>query len=194
MVSLKNLKQLRAETGISISECKKALEEASDNLEKAKKILREKGQKMVKERAGKGTTQGIIASYIHPGAKIGVLLELDCETDFVARSEEFQKLAHELCLQVVAARPVFREAKDISQDFLDSERKIYQKQFEKSGKPEKIISQIIEGKLAKYKKSISLLSQPWVKDETKTIQELINEYGVKFGEKIAVKRFARYEI
>ena len=194
MISINQLKQLREETGISITECKKALQEAKGDIEKAKKILREKGKEMIKGREGKGAEQGIVESYVHPGAKLGVLIELHCETDFVAKSEEFKKLAHEICLQAAAMRPLFTEPEDIPEDFLDGERKIYQKQFASSDKSQKVIDQIVEGKLEKYQKEVSLLSQPWVKDETKTIEELIADYAAKLGEKIEIAKFTRYEI
>ena len=194
MVSIDQLKQLREETGISMIECRKALEEAGGDIERAKEILREKGKEMVKGKEGRRAGAGIVASYIHPGSRIGVLLELHCETDFVAKSEEFKKLAHEICLQIAAMRPLFVKSEDIPEEFLDGERKIYQKQFEEFGKPQKIIDQIIEGKLEKYKKEISLLSQPWVKDESKTIKDLIDEYIAKLGEKIEIAKFTRYEI
>lgn len=194
MANIEQLKQLREETGISMIECKKALEEAEGDIKRAKEILREKGKEMVKGKEGRTISHGLVASYIHPGAKIGVLLHLYCETDFVAKSEDFKKLAHEICLQIAAARPLFCKPEDIPEEFLDGERKIYQKQFADSGKPQKIVDQIIEGKLEKYKKEVSLLSQPWIKDETKTIEELINDYIAKIGEKIEVGKFARYEI
>lgn len=188
------LKQLREETGISLMECKKALEEAKGDIGEAKKFLREKGQEIIKEKEGREAKQGIVASYIHPGSKIGVLVELHSETDFVAKSEEFKKLAHEICLQVAAMKPLFLREEDVPEDFLDGERKIYQKQFAESGKPQKVIDQIVEGKLAKYKKEISLVSQPWVKDETKTITDLIADYAAKLGEKIVIAKFTRYEV
>jgi elongation factor Ts len=119
---------------------------------------------------------------------------LHCETDFVARSEEFKKLAQELCLQIAAARPLYLKEEDIPEEFLDGERKIYQKQFEGSGKPQNIIEQIIEGKLKKYKEEISLLSQAWIKDQSKTIKDLIDDYIAKFGERIEIAKFARFEI
>jgi len=194
MVSIEQLKQLREDTGISMMECKKALEEAGGDIEKAKKILREKGKEMVKGKEGRSTSQGIVASYIHPGDKIGVLLELHCETDFVARSDDFKKLAQEICLQIAAARPIYLRPEDIPEEFLDGEKKIYMKQFEGSGKPQKIIDQIIEGKLKKYKEEVSLLSQVWIKDQTKTIKDLIDDYISKLGEKIEVGKFARFEI
>ncbi len=138
--------------------------------------------------------KGIVESYIHAGGKIGVLLELHCESDFVAKSEEFKKLAHEICLQIAASRPLFVKVDDIPEEFLDGERKIYQKQFEDSGKPQEIVDKIIEGKLQKYKKEVSLLSQEWVKDTTKTVQDMIDAAKAKIGENIEVGKFSRYEI
>ncbi|MDI6883190.1 MAG: translation elongation factor Ts [Patescibacteria group bacterium] len=194
MVTINQLKQLREQTGISLIECKKALEEAKGDIERAKEILREKGKESVKGKEGRTSFEGVVSSYIHARDKIGVLLEIHCQSDFVAKSDDFKKLAHEICLQIAAARPLFVKKEEIPEEFLDIERRIYQKQFEGSGKPEKIIEQIIEGKLVKYKKEISLLSQPWIRDETKTIEDLIGDYVAKLGEKIEVGRFARYEI
>ncbi len=193
-MSLENLKQLREQTGISMLECKKALEEAKGDVEKAKKVLREKGKEMIKGREGRGAAKGFITSYIHPGAKIGVLLELNCESDFVAKSEDFQKLAHEICLQITASRPLFVREDDIDKKVLDDEKKIYAKQMADSGKSKEIINKVVEGKLAKYKKEVSLLSQPWVKESNKTVQDLIDEARAKIGENIEVGKFARYEI
>ncbi len=194
MVSIEQLKQLREETGISMMECKKALEEAEGDIRRAKEILREKGKEIVKGKEGREISHGIVASYVHPGNKIGVLLELHCETDFVAKSDDFKKLAHEICLQIAASRPLFVKKEDIPEEFLDGERKIYQKQFDGSGKPQKIVDQIINGKLEKYKKEVSLLSQPWIKNEERTIEDLINDYIAKTGERIGIKKFSRYEI
>lgn len=194
MVSIDQIRQLREATGISMMDCKGALEEAEGDIEKAKKILREKGKEIIKGKEGKEISQGIVTSYVHLGSKLGVLVELHSETDFVAKNEEFKKLAHEICLQIAAMRPLFVKKEEIPEEFLDGERKIYQKQFEGSGKPQKVIDQIVEGKLEKYKKEISLLSQVWVKDETKTIEELIGDYVAKLGEKIEIAKFARYEI
>jgi len=148
MVNIDKIKQLRQGTGVSISECQKALENAGGNIEKAKKILKEKGQKFLEKKSQRETKEGIIDSYIHPDKKVGVLLELNCESDFVARSKDFQTLAHELCLQIAA---------------MDSQEN-------------------------------TLMSEPWIKDESKTIQDLIKEYIMKLGENIVVSRFARYDI
>ena len=194
MVDIELLKKLRQETGVSFAECKKALDESGGDLEKAKEILRKKGQKIAELKSQRETHQGIIESYIHPNKKVGVLLDLRCESDFVARSDEFQKLAHEIVLQIAAMKPLYVKPEDIPEEFLDGERKIYMEQLANSGKPQKLIEQIVEGKLNKYKNEISLLSQPWIKDETKTIQDLINEAIAKLGENIIVERFARFEI
>ncbi|MCD6270464.1 elongation factor Ts [bacterium] len=194
MADIEQIKKLRQETGVSIAECKNALEQSNGDINQAKKILREKGEKILKGREGKEAGKGIISSYIHSNGQIGTLLKLSCESDFVAKSEEFKKLAHEICLHIAASNPLFLKPEDIPETFLDGERKIYQKQLEGSGKPEKIVNQIIEGKLNKYKKEVSLLSQLWVKDQTKTIQDLINEYIAKLGEKIEIKNFSRFEI
>lgn len=194
MTKIDKIKQLRQETGISITECKKALEKAKDDIDQAKEILRSWGKDLSRKKAERAVRQGIIESYIHPDKKIGSMVELRCETDFVAKSKEFQKLVHEICLQVAAMNPLYIKPGDIPEEFLDGEKKIYREQFSGSGKPKKVINQIVEGKIKKYKEEISLLSQPWIKDETKTIKDLIDEYIVKLGENIVVKRFARYEI
>jgi len=194
MPDINLLKQLRDETGISMMECKKALDEAKNDLKRAKEILREKGKEMVKGREGRTAAKGLIESYVHSGGRIGVLLQLNCETDFVAKSEAFVNLAHELCLQIAAARPLFVKASDVAEDFLASERKIYQKQFEESGKPQDIMNKIIQGKLDKYQQEVFLLSQPWVKDPSKNMQGLLEEVRAKTGENIEVVKFARFEI
>jgi len=194
MVDTDKIKQLRQQTGIGFLECQKALEETNGDIEKAKSILREKGKQIAESKFLRKTEQGIVESYLHPGGKIGVLIEICCESDFVAKSPEFKKLAHEICLQITAMKPLFLNADEISEEFLDGEKKIYNKQFEGSGKPKEMIDQIIEGKLSKYKKEVSLLDQLWIKDTTKTIQDLIVEYSSKLGENITLKRFVRYEI
>jgi len=194
MVLIEQIKKLREETGISISECKKALEASKGNLEKAKVILKEWGKEFSKKKIERETKQGIVEGYIHPGKKIGVMVELNCESDFVARSEDFQKLAHEICLQAAAMNPLFSKKEDIPDDFLFGERKIWEEQLKDSGKSKKIIDEIISGKLEKFKEEISLLSQLWIKDETKTVKDLIDEYISRLGENIVVGRFIRFEI
>lgn len=194
MVTIEQIKQIREETGVSVAECKKALEEAKGDIAIAKEILRKWGKTLANKKLEREVKEGLIESYIHPNKKVGVLLEIRCESDFVAKSEEFKTLSHELCLQIAAMNPLYLREKDIPKEFLAGERKIYQEQFKDSGKPKKIIDQIIDGKLKKYKEEISLYSQPWIKDETKKIQDLIEEYISKIGENIIVKGFVRFEI
>lgn len=194
MANLDLLKQLRQETGVSFADCKQALEESGGDLARAKEILRKKGQKIAELKSQRQTQQGIIEAYIHPNKKVGVLLDLRCESDFVARSKEFQELAHELTLQIAAMKPMYIRPEDIPEEFLAGEKKIYQEQLAGSGKPQKITDQIVEGKIQKYKEEVSLLSQPWIRDEAKTIKELINDYIAKIGENIVIRAFVRYEI
>ncbi len=194
MITINQIKQLRDETGAGPSDCKKALTEAKNDLERAKEILRVWGKAVVGKKTSRETKGGIIESYIHQNLKTGVLLDIRCESDFVAKSDEFKKLAHEICLQIAAMKPLFLREEDIPEEFLSGEKKIYQEQIKDSGKPQKIIDQIIEGKLKKYKEEISLLSQAWIKDETKTIKDLIEEYIAKIGENIEIKKFTRFEI
>lgn len=194
MISIELVKQLRQKTGVSINECRAALIEAKGDLEKAKEILRKRGQVLAGRKIEREAKQGVVESYLHPGKKTGVLLDIRCESDFVARSADFQKLAHELCLQIAAMAPLFLKPEDIPEEFLAGERKIYLEQFSHSGKPQKIIDNIVEGKLKKYQEEISLLSQLWIKDETKTVKDLIDEHISKLGENIVIKKFARYEI
>lgn len=194
MIDVESLKKLRQETGVSFAECRKALEETGGNLEQAKEFLRQKGQKIAELKSTRTAAQGIIESYIHPNKKVGVLLDLRCESDFVARSPEFQQLAHEIALQIAAMNPLYVKPDDIPEDFMAGERKIYAEQLANSGKPKKILDEILEGKLNKYREEVSLLPQQWIKDDAKTIQDLINEYIAKIGENILVRKFVRYEV
>jgi len=194
MVSIEQIKQLREETGVSVSEVKKALEQAGGDVEKAKEVLRAWGKSLVGKKASRETKAGLIDGYLHSSGKTGVLLDIRCESDFVANSPEFRTLAHEICLQIAAMKPLFVKDTNIPQEFLDGETKIYAEQIKDSGKPENIVQQILEGKLNKYKESISLLQQPWIKDDTKTVKNLIEETVAKIGENIEIKNFSRYEI
>lgn len=192
--NLKEIKKLREETSISLSDCKKALEEASGDYERAKELLKIWGKDVSSKRAGRGTDQGIVSSYIHSNRRVGVILELNCESDFVAKNEDFKKLANELCLQVVATNSLFVKEEDIDQESLDAEKRVFLEQLVDMGKPQEIADKIVIGKLEKYKKEICLMSQPWIKDNTKTINDLINESISKLGENIILKRFTKYEI
>jgi len=194
MVTIDQIKQLREETGVSPTEIKKALQEAKGDTEKAKELLRVWGKTLADKKTSRETKSGIVESYIHPDSKTGVLLDIRCESDFVAKSSDFKNLAHEICLQIAAMKPLFVKEEDIPEEFLDGEIKIYKEQIKDSGKPEKIVAQILEGKIKKYKEEVSLLSQLWIKDDSKTIKELIEDTVAKVGENIEVKRFVRYEI
>lgn len=193
-ITIDQVKQLREETGVSVSEVKKALEQSNGDFAKAKEALRIMGKNLVGKRSSREVTQGLVEAYIHPNLKTGVLLDIRCESDFVAKSPEFKTLSHEICLQIAAMKPLFVKEEEIPEEFLDGETKIYTEQLKDSGKPENIVKQILEGKLNKYKESIVLLSQPWVKDDTKTIKNLVEEAVAKIGENIEVKKFARFEI
>lgn len=194
MADIEKLKQLREETGISLTECRKALEETGDDLEKAKEVLRKKGLDFASKKSQRLAKEGIVDSYIHTNRKVGVLLSIRCETDFVARSEEFRKLAHELVLHIAAMNPRFISPADVPEEYLEGEKNIYREQFSGTGKPGEIISQIVEGKLEKLKKEISLLNQPFIKEPERTVKEIIDDYIAKLGENIEVEKFVRYEI
>jgi len=194
MVSIEHIKQLREETGVSPTEIKKALEESKGDVAKAKELLRKWGKNVADKKTSREAKQGIVDYYVHPNQKTGVLLDIRCESDFVAKSPDFKTLAHELCLHIAAVKPLFISEDQIPEEVIAGEKNIYQEQAAGSGKPENIVSQIIEGKLKKYKESITLLSQPWVKDDSKTIKDLVEETIAKIGENIEIKRFVRFEI
>lgn len=194
MATIDQIKQLREETGVSPTEIKKALEQSNGDLEKARELLRILGKTLADKKTSREARQGIIDSYIHPDSKTGVLLDIRCESDFVAKSPDFRNLAHEICLQIAAMKPLFVKEEDIPEEFLDGETKIYKEQIKNSGKPEKIVNQILEGKLKKYKEEVSLLSQPWIKDDSKTIKGLVEEAVAKIGENIRIEKFSRYSI
>ncbi len=194
MINIEDIKKLRDETGVSPVEIKKALAQAGDNFEKAKELLRVWGKSVAGKKTDREAKQGIIDYYLHPTGKTGVLLDIRCETDFVAKSSDFKNLAHEICLQIAAMKPLYVSEESIPAEVLDGELKIYKEQVKDYGKPENITNQIVEGKIKKYKESISLLGQPWVKDDSKTIKNLIEEVVSKVGENIEIKRFVRYEV
>ena len=194
MANIEQIKQLREETDVSFMQCKKAIEETNGDIEAAKEILRKWGSQLAQKKSDREVDQGIIVTYIHPNGKIGVMMELLCESDFVAKSEGFKELAHEVCLQIAAAKPLYLKEEDIPAEVLEKEKCIYQEQMKDKDKPKEILEQIIAGKISKYEKRISLLSQAWIKDESKTIQGLIEESITKLKENILVKKFTRYEI
>lgn len=193
-ISPKDVSELRARTGAGMMDCKRALEEAGGNLEKAGEILRKKGIAKAEKRTGKSASQGVIVSYLHHNAQVGVLLELNCETDFVARTDEFQQLARNIALHVASADPIGVNPDDVPAELLDRERRIAEEQVAQEGKPENIRAKIVEGKLKKFVAERTLTEQPYVKDDKQTVGQLIKEASGKLGEAIAVRRFARFKI
>jgi len=194
MANIDQIKQLREETCISLAECKKALDETGGDIEKAKDILKKWGKDLAGKKSSRETGQGVIESYIHSNKKVGVLLDIRCETDFVSKGEDFHNLAHEICLQIAAAKPLFIKDDDIPEDILAREKEIYQDQAKELKKPQEIVEGIIEGKMKKYMQSICLLDQSWIKDESKTVRDLIEEYIAKIGENVVIKSFIKYEL
>lgn len=192
-VEIETIKQLREETGISLGDCKKALEESNGDISLAKEYLKKRGAAVAQKKTEREVGAGIIDSYVHQNKRLGVLLEINCETDFVARGEDFQNLAHEICLQIAAMKPLYLKEEEVPESVLEKEKEIIAEQVKELNKPAEIAEGIIKGKLEKYKKDVCLLDQLWVKDDSKTIQSLINEYIAKTGENIIVKRFVVYE-
>jgi elongation factor Ts len=193
-VDMTLVKKLREETGIGILECKKAIAESNNNFEKAAEILRKKGFEKAKSKSSRSTKQGLIGSYIHTNGKIGVLIELGCETDFVARNEDFKALLKDISMQIAAMTPKYISKEGIPEEVIEKEKEIYRSQLKDSGKPDNIIEKIIEGKLKKFYNEVCLLNQTFFKEEKKTIEDLIIEKIHKIGENIVVKRFVRYQL
>ena len=194
MITASMVKQLRDRTGAGMMDCKRALTECDGDLEKAIEVLRKTGASAVAKRAGRVAKEGGIASYIHPGDKLGVLVELNCETDFVARTEVFRKFARDIAMQVAAADPLVIQREAIAKERLEKERDVYRARARNEGKPEKIIERIVEGRLQKYYQEVCLLEQPFIKDPDKTIQEVLTEISARLGEHIAIGRFARFRL
>jgi elongation factor Ts len=188
------VKKLRDKTGVGMMDCKKALEETNGDFDKAVEILRKKGIDVANKRSGRTASQGTIASYIHMGGKIGVLLEVNCESDFVAKSEDFNNFVKDVAMQIAAASPDWVARDEVPAEVLDKEKEILKEQALKTGKPEKVIEKIVEGKLAKFYSERCLMDQPFVKDQDKTIKQLLDELMAKTGEKCLVRRFARYQV
>jgi elongation factor Ts len=194
MSSIEKIKQLREETGVSIGECKQAIDEAKEDMEMAKEILRRRGKEISEKKSSRLINSGLISSYVHSNNRVGVLLKLSCESDFVAQSSEFKDLAHELNLQIAAMDPKYIQEEDIPEEIIEKEKDIYQEQLKDLDKPEEIKKGIIKGKLEKWKKEVVFLKQPWIKDGSKTIQNLIEDYVAKLGENIKAEAFNRYQI
>jgi elongation factor Ts len=193
-LDMEQVKKLREQTGISILECKKAVEEAKGDLTLAAELLRKKGFEKAKAKSARATNQGAVGAYIHMMGKIGVLVEVACETDFVAKNEDFQALVKDIAMQIAAMNPRFVSEKDIPAEVLEKEKEIYREQLKSSGKPAAIIEKIVEGKLGKFYADVCLLHQNFFKDDKLTIEKLIAEKIHKTGENIVVKRFTRYQM
>lgn len=193
-ITAKQIAEFRAKTGLPMMECKKALVEANGDTEKAVEILRKKGIAKAAKKAERATRAGIVDSYIHNGGKIGVLVEVLSETDFVARNEEFKAFVHDVALHIAAMNPKYIKSDDIPADEMKKETKILEEEARASGKPTDIVKKIVAGKLEKYYSEICLLNQPFVKDQDITIQDLLNQKISKIGENIVISRFSRFEI
>lgn len=194
MISANLVKELRERTGAGMMDCKKALTETNGDTEKAIEFLREKGLSAAAKKAGRIATEGVIETYIHGGGRIGVMLELNCETDFVAKTDDFKELAKDIAMHIAAARPEFLKPEEVPADELEKEKSILRAQALNEGKPEKIVDKMVEGRIAKYFKDVCLMEQPFVKDPDKTISQLITEKIAKIGENISIRRFVRYEL
>jgi len=193
-IDAKTVMELREKTGAGIMDCKKALAEAGGDPEKATEILRKKGAMAAAKKAGRSTKEGIIGHYVHFGGKIGVLVELNCETDFVANTQEFQDLAKDLAMQVASAQPLYVEMGDVPQEVLAKEKEIYRAQALGEGKPEKVLERIVEGKLKKFYSQVCLMEQPFVKDDSITVRQRVEATVGKLGENIVVRRFVRFQV
>ncbi|MCD6276965.1 translation elongation factor Ts [candidate division WOR-3 bacterium] len=193
-VDLELIKELRARTGAGVLDCKNALIETEGDIEKAIEVLRKKGIARAAKKIGRQTNDGVIMAYIHPGNRIGVLVEVNCETDFVARTEDFQKFAREIAIQIAAMSPVAVSRDSVPEEVLEKEKEIYREQAMSMGKPEHIVEKIVQSKLENFLKEKVLLEQPYFRDNKKTIEEFVKENIAKFGENITIKRFVRFEL
>jgi elongation factor Ts len=193
-ITAEQVKRLREKTGAGMMECKAALTEAEGNEEKAIELLRKKGLASAAKRAGRATSNGVVGSYIHMGGKVGVLVEVNCETDFVARTDDFQTLVKELSLHIAAADPKYVRREEVPAEVLEKEREIYRAQFADSGKPANVVEKIVEGKLGSFYSQTVLLDQPSVRDPNVSISQMIAQASAKTGENITVSRFARFKV
>jgi elongation factor Ts len=194
MFTAKDVMELRARTGAGMMDAKKALEEANGDKDKAAEALRVKGIAKADKRSGKQTSEGAITSYIHHNGKVGVLVEVNCETDFVARTDDFKTLCREIALHIASAAPVSVDKDGVPQERVDTERRVAQEQAKASGKPENIVQRMVEGKVEAYYKDNCLVYQPWIREPKKSISDLIKETSAKVGENIVVRRFTRYQM
>jgi elongation factor Ts len=193
-ITIEMVKELREATGAGVLDCKQALAATDGNFEQAVTYLREKGMAAAAKRASREAKEGIIGSYVHAGSRVASLVELNCETDFVARTPEFQELAHDLAMQVVAAKPLYLGPEDVPAEVLEQEKAIYLAQMQDTGKPAHILERIVEGKMSKFFEETCLMLQPFIKDSSITVQELVQQRNALLGENLVVRRFARFEV
>ena len=193
-IKAETVKELRQRTGIGMMECKQALKESKGDIEKAILILRKKGYARAQDKMSRETVEGIIGSYIHLNGKIGVLLEVNCESDFVARNDEFKELVKNIAMHIAASDPKYVSSEDIPPEVSNQEKEIIREQFKDSKKPPEIVDKIVQGKLGKFYEEVCLLNQPYVKDDKVSIEQLVASHIAKFGENIRINRFARYEL
>jgi elongation factor Ts len=196
MISAKDVQELRQRTGAGMMECKKALEETKGDVEKAIEYLRKKGIAKAEKRVGRATSEGQVASYIHHNGKVGVLVEVNCETDFVGRNEEFKALARSIAEHIAGASPVpvAVSKEQVPAETVERERRIFSEQAKASGKPDNIVQKMVEGRIDKFYKEVTLLEQPWIREPERTIGDLVKEATAKMGENIVVRRFARFQM
>ncbi len=193
-VSAQQVKELRDRTGAGFTACREALLEGGGDVDRAIDILRKKGQAAAAKKAQRATSEGLVSSYIHAGGKIGVLIEMNCESDFVARTDEFQRLCHDVAMHIAALDPRFLRREEVTQETLDREKEIYKEQAKATGKPEAVVEKIVAGKMEKFYEENCLYEQHYIKDEAMTIKELIDHTIAKIGENIAIRRFARFKV
>ena len=193
-IGAEQVKKLREVTGAGMMDCKKALQEADGDLDRAVEILRGRGLASAQKRAGRSANQGLIDAYVHFNNTVGVLVEVNCETDFVANTEEFRRVARDVALHIASAMPQWVTRDEVPGDLLETERRIYESEARQAGKPDKVLDRIVEGKLQAFFETTVLVDQPFVKDTDRTIQQLIDEVSAKVGEKVAVRRFVRYKL
>ena len=193
-ITAESVRELRDKTGAGMMDCKRALEQAGGDMDKAVNVLREKGAAVLSKREARATTEGTVACYIHTGGKIGVMVEMNSETDFVAKTDDFQELARDIAMQIAWSQPEYTSREDIPQEKIEQEREIHKQWALNQGKPEAALTKIVEGRMEKYYSTVVLMDQPFIKNEDVTIGELIHEKAGKLGEKIMVRRFARYRV
>ena len=193
-ISAKTVKELRDRTGAGFMECKKALAEAGGDIEEAEVVLRKRGISVAQKKADREANEGLVEAYIHPGGKLGVLVEVNCESDFVARTDDFKALVKDIAMQIAATDPRYIRREEVDQAAVDKEKEIQRGRALEEGKPEKVVDKIVEGRMGKFYEEVVLLEQPFVKDNSKTVQELVTEAIAKLGENIAIGRMSRFKI